>query len=149
MCLFDPKKVSPLTEDIKVYKVLLKEQDEQHDINEDVVYRSPYLFKKWKLGERHSEDSENIIEEEIRLFGCIGAGVIHCYRSLQDAIDEKVHQDIINDKHMFSVEKPENATYVIAEFIIPKDSKYVYLGTFWHKDDCYGASDVIFNKIIL
>ena len=149
MCLFDPKKVSPLTEDIKAYKVLLKEQDEQYDINEDVVYHSPYLFKKWKLGERHSEESEDIIEEEIRLFGCIGAGVIHCYRSLQDAIDEKVYQELRDKGLRVPGEKLESDTYVIAEFIIPKDSKYVYLGTFGHKDDCYGASDVIFNKIIL
>lgn len=148
MCLFNPKKVSPLTEDIKVYKVLLKEEDEQCDGQEDVVYRSPYLLKKWKLGERHSEDSENTTEEGIRLFGCIGAGVIHCYRSLQDAIDEKVYQEIIDDKHRFSVKKPENATCVIAEFIIPKDSKYVYLGTFGHKDVCYGSSDVIFKKVL-
>ena len=143
MCLYKPTKISPLKEDIKVYKVL-KVPAEYYGIDpEHIVYQSPYNPKDWRLGERYSEDKEEEVESEIKGTSSITGGLIHCFKRTQDALNDKSFHEIdsLNSGEIGS-------RYVIAEFIIPKDSKYVYSGTFCYFDDCYGSSDVIFKKVL-
>lgn len=144
MCLSNPTKISPLKEDITVYKVLKVPGKCYGMTPEHTIYQSPYHPKDWRLGERYSEDKEEQVESEIKRFSSATVGLIHCFKGFQDALNDKYFHEID------SLRKGESrGRYVIAEFIIPKDSKYVYSGTFCYCEDCYGSSDVIFKKVLL
>ena len=144
MCLFEPTKISPLKEDITVYKVLKVPAEYDGIDPEHIVYQSPYNPKDWHLGERYSEDKEEQVESEIKRFSSATVGLIHCFKGLQDALNDKFFHEI-DAFHSGEI----GDRYVIAEFVIPKDSKYVYSGTFCYCEDCYGSSDVIFKKVLL
>ena len=143
MCLYKPTKISPLKKDITVYKVLEVPAEYDGIAPEHIVYRSPYHPKDWPIGERYSEDKEEQVESEIRRLFEATEGLIHCFKNFGDALYDK----FFHENDAWDAGK-NGSRYVIAEFIIPKDSKYVYSGTFCYCDDCYGSSDVIFKRVL-
>lgn len=136
MCLLNPIPVYRDGEDIKVYKVL-----KVGSIGEK--YLSPYNeympCSTWKLSKTNRLDDDyqpemtQMFNGDVRIDG----GAFHTFANLKDAAVEL--------SYWISRTRPERWSmyndveyydhYVIAECIIPADTKYVYFGWFYMAND--------------
>ena len=124
-------------------KVLRKEIDEDGR----VTYRSPYInTMSWEESVRNSQQKGVDLED-----GEIYEGAYHSFMFFYSAMDEA---ELLN-KLITEIPKVEPGfpivSYVIGEFTIPKDSKYVYEGEYRSVGAThtgYASSDLILRKIL-
>ena len=142
MCLYEVKRIR-IEEDVTVYKVLRVSGKKKFK------YHSPYFKGEWNEGVRKSvpENQWAPLERLVQNFDSINKGAYHSFKTLKSARIEL--------KHLESWAKAHNAVtntivkYVICEFVIPKDSRYVYVGKYnTSSRDCYASSDLIFKKVL-
>lgn len=111
-------------EDITVYKVL--------GVDEDGVLHSPIRKFEWQVGETMATDEKPIMKEH-HYFGfnttSVEGNAFHSFREKEVAREYAVAKSKI-----FKFNK-----IVIAECVIPSDSKFVYLGAFNKSDDSYAS----------
>lgn len=150
MCLYNVKRVL-IEEDITVYKVL------QVSGKRKFKYHSPYYKTEWIEGVRKSvpENQRAPLERLVQNFDSINKGAYHSFKTLESARGElkrlksweKARSSVV--KKMAPDSNSVPAEYVICEFVIPKDSRYVYVGKYgtYHRN-CYASSDLIFKKVL-
>ena len=147
MCLSNVKEIK-LDFDKTVYKVLRKEIDEDGR----VTYHSPYIdIMSWE------ETVRNSVQNEVRLKGSeISEGAYHSFMLLHAAMSEA---ELLNELTTKITKCSDDllfntfplVSYVVGEFIIPKDSKYVYEGEYvgvGTANTGYASSDLIFKKAL-
>lgn len=150
MCLYEVKKIR-IEEDITVYKVL------QVSGKRKFKYHSPYYKTEWIEGVRKSvpENQWASMDRTIQNFDSINKGAYHSFKTLASAKSElrclesweKARSSVVKKMDPDSNSVP--AKYVICEFVIPKDSRYVYVGKYGtHYRNCYASSDLIFKKVL-
>lgn len=124
MCLMNPMKLNR-GEDITVYKVL--GQDENGGLH------SPIHNFDWVVGETASIDDKAVFKE-YHYFNYTATSVegnaFHSFREKETA-----EQYLRSKEGVFCKYKK----FVVAECVIPADSKFVYLGAYNTGDDSYAS----------
>lgn len=150
MCLYEVKKIR-IEEDVTVYKVLRVSGKKK------LKYHSPYYKVEWTEGVRKSVPENQLarLERTIQNFDSINRGAYHSFMTLKSAMSElkyleswgKARCSVVNKMAPDSNSAPNK--YVICEFVIPKDSRYVYVGKYCTPNrNCYASSDLIFKKAL-
>ena len=143
MCLYSAKKVTP-EEDILVYKALRIRKRSVNLLNIK-EYCSPYhRDTTWYLHERKDIDApEPELEYQITPFEgeCfkVQGNAFHSFNEKMKAIDEAEYLACMHEEPIDN--------YVVGKFIIPKDSKYVFVGKY-SGGISYASSSLIFNGIV-
>ena len=111
-------------EDITVYKVL--------GVDEDGVLRSPIRKFKWQVGETMATNEK----PEIKEYHYLGFSSVSVEGNAFHTFKEKevAREYAIAKSKIFNFNK-----MVVAECVIPADSKFVYLGVFNNTDDSYAS----------
>lgn len=142
MCLYSAKKVTP-EEDILVYKVLRIRKRSVNLLNIK-EYCSPYHWDTvWYLRERKDIDaSEPELVRQVSMFEGeyfrIQGNAFHSFKNKEKAMEEAGYLELMLDE-------PEGV-YVVGEFIIPKDSRYVYEGSY-SGSVSYASSSLVFHGL--
>ena len=112
-------------EDITVYKIM--RQDENGNLH------SLYYNYEWPVGEVQAiNDKADIREHRYMGFNhtSVNGNAFHSFMDKEQAKDYAIEQFA----RLFAGTK-----YVLAECVIPADSKFVYLGAFNYSDDSYAS----------
>ena len=142
MCLYSAKKVTP-EDDILVYKALrvTKRSENLLTIKE---YCSPYHWEtRWHSRERKDIDaSEPELVRQASLFEGeyfrIQGNAFHSFKDKEKALEEAGYLEYMHDEPV--------GVYVVGEFIIPKDSRYVYEGSY-SGSVSYASSSLVFRGL--
>ena len=141
--MHEAKKIR-IEEDVTVYKVLRVFGESKNK------YLSPYYVYPWVISKRKRVPKFELahLERTVENFGFINSGAYHSFKTL-DAANTELIRLVSWEKtrrNLFPYE--ETREFVIGEFVIPKDSDYVYVGKYDHAEDCYASSDLIFKKVL-
>ena len=142
MCLYSAKKITP-EDDILVYKALRvrKRNENLLTIKE---YCSPYHWDTvWYFRERKDIDaSQPDLLPHVSPFGRdyykIQGDAFHSFKDKERALEEAGYLEHMHDEPV--------GVYVVGEFIIPKDSRYVYEGVYCASVS-YASSSLVFNGL--
>lgn len=127
MCLRDPKLILH-DNDIVCYKYLRVSEN-------GTILESPYFSKQWAIGRTESlkkRTGPDIVNEGFMT--AINGGAYHSYASLEDA--------------RYDASCVCTYPYAIVECIIPKNSKYTYLGNVFYNEPSYASQKLKPIKII-
>lgn len=142
MCLYSAKNITH-EDDILVYKVLrvTKQSEKLSNVKE---YCSPYhRDTTWHFRERKDIDASEpeLVRHESVFFEeeCfeIKGKAFHSFKDKEKALEEAYFIALMRDE-------PEDV-YIVGEFIIPKDSRYVYEGLYYGSVS-YASSSLIFQS---
>ena len=125
MCLMNPMKINR-GEDITVYKVL--------GVDENGVLHSPIHDYEWPVGETQEINDKADIKEHTYFnyrATSVNGNAFHSFSEKEIAERDAIERHINRCKRY--------PKYVIAECVIPGDSKFIYLGAFKHMDDSYAS----------
>ena len=144
MCLFYAKKVTT-EKDITVYKVLCVRKPFKWEISNCEEYHSPYHKETtWALSERKDlefPDAEIYTQmfrdsPQFDRVVMVEGNAFHSFRDCEAAANEVLR---------LKRDSPDE-TFVVGEFIIPKDCRYIYEGYYSYATS-YASSSLIFYRL--